>query len=176
MSWRGGRGLGYWYSCLRESCCSVGSVLVCVSGHVIVMYVLCVLFLWNMCSVSLLAGTAYWSSSHHIHGGGTVGTFGVLEFNRFCFDRLGRWNPVIPRVRELAEFSSSLNTLIFSSGWNCCFVFLLPRYSLTSSFSLVLPYPLSLYVFIDQSYSLFVLRSPSIWLLMLIFSLSVLFF
>lgn len=178
MSWRGGRGLGYWYSCLCDSC-SVGSVLVSVSGHVIVMYVLCLLSRWNMCSVLLLARPACWSSSHHTHGSGTVGTFGLLEFNRFCFGKLGRRNPVICRVRELAEFSSFFNTLVLSLGWNCLgfFYFYCPIILLSPlSFILVFPDPLSLYSFTDQSYSLFVLRSLSIWLLMLIFSLSVLVF
>lgn len=130
MSWRGGRGLGYWYSCLCDSC-SVGSVLVSVSGHVIVMYVLCLSSRWNMCSVLLLARPACWSGSHHTHGSGTVGTFGVLEFNRFCFGKLGRRNPVICRVRELAEFSSFFNTLVLSLGWNCLgfFIFIAPLFS-----------------------------------------------
>lgn len=130
MSWREGRGLGYWYSCLRESC-SVGSVLVCVSYYCRVR-IECLVSLEYVFSLAT-GWTCIWSSSHHIHGSGAVGTFGVLELNRFCFGRLERRNPVIPTVRELADFSSSLNTLVFSSGWNCCFVFLWPRYSLTSS-------------------------------------------
>lgn len=44
-------GLSYWYSYLLESCNFVGFVLVCVSGHVTAMYILCVLSLWNVCSV-----------------------------------------------------------------------------------------------------------------------------
>lgn len=95
--------------------------LVCVLGHFIVMYILCVLSFWNMCSVLLLAGPAYWSSRDHVHGSGTVGTFGVY--------RLGRRNPVTSKVRELAEFSRSLSKLLFRLELLfCIFIVLLFSY------------------------------------------------
>lgn len=159
MSWREQRGFGYWSSCLCESCCcSVGSVLVCVRSGYCHVYIVSLVFLEY---VLQLAGPVCWYSSHCIHGSGSVGPFGLVEFNRFCFGRLGRRNPVIPRVRESAEFSSSLNTLTFCSFYifiNCHFIFLLPHYSLI--FSIILScFPWSnISLFMEQLYSLFVLR------------------
>lgn len=51
----------------------------------------------------------------NIYRSGTVGNFGCLEFNRFCFGRLGRKNPVITELENLLNSEAPL-TLIFSSG------------------------------------------------------------
>lgn len=109
--------------CVRSCCCHV-----CIVCLVSLEYVLSLATGWTCV---LIQQSSYPYGRETVRG---------LEFNRFCFGRLGRRNPVIPRVRELAELSSSLNTLVFSSSWNCCFVFLVPHcfYLLHYSFFLSL--------------------------------------
>lgn len=63
------------------------------------------------------------------------------------------------KIRELAEFRSSPNTLLFRLKLLVC-IFVAPLFSYLLHHFLLFPLPLSLLT--DQSYSLFVLISPSV--------------